>query len=114
MPRSWHWGLAKQKYISFIRDTITKFLANTSFTISSQQIIDLKYTNENPIEGHAIQYLKERGIDKKIIIKYYFVLKNQILSAMNHVHITRNNTFKGLCHFLIVICYFLIIFFCIS
>ena len=38
-------SIAKQKYISFIRDTITKFLANTSFTISSQQIIDLKYTN---------------------------------------------------------------------
>lgn len=32
--------------------------------------LDLSYNVEYPIEGQAIKYLKERGIDKKTIIKY--------------------------------------------
>ncbi len=32
--------------------------------------LDLSYNVEHPIEGQAIKYLKERGIDKKTIIKY--------------------------------------------
>lgn len=32
--------------------------------------LDLKIDKKNPIEGHAIKYLKDRGISKKHIIRY--------------------------------------------